>query len=174
MPCIYNGDLFDTTAIPEYAALPADTSVLVGRGAMWNPSIFGSRQQQPAIPLLPLVDQYIRTAAIYGPAASNTKYVAMEMLKPHCSTLDNYKHVVQAKDVTQLHAAVEALTAEARQKAAGEEEWKEEVVAGRGKAEKRLREIVKMRQLVYGPYVPPLVRWEERPVHVAAEERKEP
>ena len=40
VPCVYNGDLFTSTAIPEHVALPANTSVLVGRGAMYNPSIF--------------------------------------------------------------------------------------------------------------------------------------
>ena len=143
-----------------------------------NPSIFRSRHRQPALPLLPVVDQYIRTAAVYRPAASNCKYVAMEMLKPHCSTLDNYKHVVQAKDITQLQAAVDALTAEVKQRAVGEVERKEEeavvaVVEGRGKVEKRLREVEKMRQLLYGPYVPPVVRWEERTVQMVRTERKE-
>ena len=36
VPCVYNGDLFTSTTIPEHVALPADTSVLVGRGAMWS------------------------------------------------------------------------------------------------------------------------------------------
>ena len=179
VPCVYNGDLFESTAPPPHLSFPADTSVLVGRGAMWNPSIFSSRHQQPALPLLPVLDQYIRTAAVYGPAASNTKYVALEMLKGHCSTLDSYRHVVQAKDVPQLQAAVQALVAEVRQRGEGEVERKEmeEAVVGvaerRGKVEKRLREIERMRQLLYGPYVPPAVRWEERPVQLVADERKE-
>ena len=47
-------------------------------------------------------------------------------------------------------------------------------VEGRGKVEKRLREAEKFRQLLYGPYIPPAVRWEERPVPRSADERKEP
>ena len=164
VPCLYNGDLFASPAIPPHVQLPPNTSVLLGRGAMWNPSVFA----YSPLPLLPVVEQYVRTAAVYGPAAANCKYVALEMLKAHCSTLTAYARLVQAKDNTQLAAALEALTAEARQRAAvGEVERKEEeavvaVVEGRGRVEKRLREAERMRQLLYGPYVPPVVRWEER------------
>ena len=188
--CVYNGDLFSSTIPPAELSLPAGTSVLVGRGAMWNPSIFAasSTTSSSPLPLFPVVDQYIRTAAVYSPAVANTKYVALEMLKGHCSTLDTYRDVVQAKDAGQLEAAVAALTAEVRQRAVVDEverkEWAEVEESGmviegggggggRRKVERRLKEMERMRQLLYGPYHPPAVRWEERPSQIVAEEKKQ-
>ena len=166
IPLLYNGDVFTRDDIQQQA--PLASSLMLARGAQWNASLFS---EQP-LPVFDIVRQYLGTARVYGPAVSNGKYCAMEMLKGHVGGLKAYRGVIQAKSWDDLDAAV----AEVR------EEVELSVAAGVERAttpsmrERLAREVERHRRLLVGPYEPPAVAWEERPQSKPAlsDERKEP
>jgi tRNA-dihydrouridine synthase 2 len=108
IPCLANGDVFlPEDAAKVYAATGCD-GIMVGRGAMWNPSIFKGAamhlrhaQAQAAagdaaaaalpapagaddvVPLYDVARAYIGLTSWTGNFFQNTKYCLLEMLKGH-------------------------------------------------------------------------------------------
>ena len=153
IPCVFNGDLFTREDLVRWKGL--GSSLMLARGAQWNPSIFS---EQP-LPVFDIVRQFLSVARVYAPSVGNGKWSVMEQLKGHVGGLQTYRHIIQAKSWDDLEHGLDLVREEVEAAvAAGVPEGAQPAMR-----ERKSREVERLRRLVHGPYEPPAVAWEERP-----------
>lgn len=153
IPLIANGDVFQYSDFQRVRTETGASSVMVARGAMWNPSIF---RAEGALPLDEVISRYIRLAVDTDAVYQNTKvpiayvcgsflavvlmailqYVVMEMLKG-ASRLDSPvgEQIVHAKSMQDVCAPFGVSTARVPLPRAGEGFAKKPRIDGEGKKE---------------------------------------
>ncbi|ETO34766.1 hypothetical protein RFI_02323 [Reticulomyxa filosa] len=117
IPVIYNGDVFSYQDIEVAKKMTGCHSVMIARGAQWNPSIFRSPEKGGMVPLCEVMREYVEIAEKYGNRFGNTKYVCIKMLtgrKYWCKTDINTKFQV-SKSYEDLHRGLKQLTTEQMQ-----------------------------------------------------------
>ena len=179
IPTIVNGDMFTPQDMAAARSSFPSSSLMIARGAQWNPSVFSPRP----LPALAVASQYLRTARGVCSHAGNSKYTLMEMLKGQVGAMPVWRRVVQAQGWDELEEALAAVTAEVQDTVVAGERGAAALSAGaalgageRARADKRRRETQRLRRLLHGEYQPPTVPWEDRPASQllkAEEERKE-
>ncbi len=134
VPLLYNGDVFTREEIHTSRSITGCSSLLLARGAMWNPSIFS-----PVVrPLFSVAHSYLNYAEFYHQGIPNSKFTLLEMLKSHIGSYKAFQPFIASKNFHQMRSLLEELENETREKQAN--------------------------SLLYGPYHPPVVHYEERPV----------
>jgi len=78
IPVIFNGDIFYYEDIAEAKRITGASSVMIARGAQWNPSIF---RPEGLLPLHTVMGDYLDCAVECGNFIQNTKYVLHKMLE---------------------------------------------------------------------------------------------
>jgi len=96
LPVIYNGDIFRYSDIEPLKKRSHANSVMIARGAMWNPSVFRPEEKGGFIPLIDAATQYLETARKYRNTWGNTKYCLMEMLKEHVGNCPSYQQLIRS------------------------------------------------------------------------------
>jgi tRNA-dihydrouridine synthase 2 len=81
IPVIFNGDVFIYDEILAAKEATGASSVMIARGAQWNPSVF--RKDGP-LPVWDVLSQYLSLAEAVSNSVNNTKYVMMKMKANHC------------------------------------------------------------------------------------------
>jgi tRNA-dihydrouridine synthase len=76
VPVIFNGDCFVHEDIARLKKRTKASSMMIARGAMWNPTIF----QRTMLPLYDVIKEYVKIARSYNNRWPNTKYVINQML----------------------------------------------------------------------------------------------
>ncbi|KAI7900417.1 uncharacterized protein BX663DRAFT_517494 [Cokeromyces recurvatus] len=76
IPVIVNGDIFQWSDIERVKKLTYSDSVMMARGAQWNPSAF---RREGLLPFETVVRAYIKKAIDYDNLFQNTKYVLLSM-----------------------------------------------------------------------------------------------
>jgi tRNA-dihydrouridine synthase 2 len=105
IPVLYNGDAFVHSDIERLKSQTKTESVMIGRGAMWNPYVFQAEYKS----VLHAIQQYLAIAERYQNKFANTKYVVNEMAKPHFTTKAHQplaEAFTRCKDHAQLLEAV--------------------------------------------------------------------
>lgn len=80
LPLVLNGDVLAPDDVARARQTTGADSMMLARGALWNPSIFRLGCGLPMVPQSEVVERYVELAATYG-NVGNTKYTAMLMLE---------------------------------------------------------------------------------------------
>ena len=81
IPVIYNGDVFSHSDIARLRGVSGAASVMIARGAMWNPSIFRSAAQGGFAPLYEVAQRFVTLAEQYRLHWSDVKYTLQQLFK---------------------------------------------------------------------------------------------
>jgi len=106
VPSIYNGDVFYYDDIARVKKQTGCSSVMIARGAQWNPSVFRSAGM---LPVYDVCNDYIAMSTRVGNVYANSKYAILEMLKGHVGPVPQYQSCTGARDFGQLRAAVKGV-----------------------------------------------------------------
>jgi len=107
LPLVLNGDLFDPQDIPRAYELTGADSLMLARGAMWNPSLFS---REPDLrPQHEMLERYVCLARQMDNNLGNTKYVAQKMLEGHGKSV-TFKRIQGARDYDGLAEAARAMS----------------------------------------------------------------
>eukprot|EP00002_Diphylleia_rotans_P041244 TRINITY_DN9992_c0_g1_i1.p1 TRINITY_DN9992_c0_g1~~TRINITY_DN9992_c0_g1_i1.p1 ORF type:complete len:343 (+),score=57.71 TRINITY_DN9992_c0_g1_i1:66-1094(+) len=103
IPIIANGDVFKWEDVEKIKAETGASSVMIARGALWNPSIFNKGNITPQDQIM---KEYVEMAHRYGGNFANIKYVCMKMLDNKVSGPLGQK-LTRTKTLTELCQALE-------------------------------------------------------------------
>eukprot|EP01084_Bolivina_argentea_P149799 261651_1 len=78
IPCIYNGDIYKYNDICIAKELSGCESVMIGRGAQWNISVFDKNGKMERLDRI--VKEYVSIGEKYANVFQNTKYVMVKMI----------------------------------------------------------------------------------------------
>lgn len=78
---IVNGDVFTYEDIARIRERTGAHSVMIARGAQWNPSVF--RKDGP-VPVWDVMSEYLQLCQTVGNTFANSKYTLMQMKASHC------------------------------------------------------------------------------------------
>lgn len=81
------------------------TSVMVARGAQWNPSVFNPNGM---LPVFDMMRQYVNLAKQYENHFSNTKYTLCKMQSTHVKGAASHL-IARSKTLEQLEVAMQKL-----------------------------------------------------------------
>lgn len=98
IPVIVNGDVFSHADIEAVKQLTGCSSVMIGRGALWNCSVFQSQLESPFNVALNFLDHCKR----YGNFSGYTKYTLMRMFGDSHSKTDLFRALTLCKEHDQL------------------------------------------------------------------------
>ena len=108
LPLVLNGDVFGPEDIPRAYEITGADSLMLARGAMWNPSVFECGRGGATVPQAQPVARYIDLAIQTGLPVGSTKHVAMLMLEGAGKT-EPFSLFQRAKTADDLRAAAAAL-----------------------------------------------------------------
>ncbi|KAG0183332.1 hypothetical protein DFQ28_000944 [Apophysomyces sp. BC1034] len=95
IPVIVNGDIYTQEDIPKVKAMTNASSVMIARGAQYNPSVF---RQGGLLSYEEAVDTYIKKCIDVDNVFQNTKYVLLSMCTdPHHTRSERYNRMQKAK-----------------------------------------------------------------------------
>lgn len=98
IPVIANGDCFTMEDVEMVKQKTGCSSVMIARGAMWNPSIFGkTKNQMKMLPLYDVAKHYVEQSLYYESHPTNVKYVLMKMYEEVVGERAMYKKMLQIK-----------------------------------------------------------------------------
>eukprot|EP00808_Paulinella_micropora_P002070 g28832.t1 len=103
VPILYNGDIFERSDIPRCRALSGASSLMIARGAQWNPSIFNENGMRP---IQEMLEEYMALSKRYRNHVVNSKYVLQGMLQGHASRTAQFAAVCRARSLEELETAV--------------------------------------------------------------------
>lgn len=81
IPVIANGDVFEYQDFERIRAVTGASSVMVGRGALWNASIFRPEET----PFEVVKREYVRKSILWDHDIKSTKYTLKEMITHYTS-----------------------------------------------------------------------------------------
>lgn len=111
IPLVLNGDVFYPEDIPRAFELTNADSLMLARGAMWNPALF-RRDPAALVPHHELVARFIELAEEHSNAFPNSKYVCLQMVEGHGKS-QAFQLFSRARDYADLRAAVAAMADDA-------------------------------------------------------------
>lgn len=107
LPLILNGDVFDPAAVARAQAESGADSLMLSRGALWNPSIFRVGSGGSMAPQAEVVKRFIDLADETQCPMGNAKYTAMLMLEGSGKT-PPFKQIQTSKTMADLLAGAAA------------------------------------------------------------------
>ncbi|KOO21251.1 hypothetical protein Ctob_000508 [Chrysochromulina tobinii] len=110
LPVILNGDVFAPEDVPRALAITGADSLMLARGALWNPSIFRSSSLLVDGWDAECVKRYFELGEATQCPLGNLKYTAMLMLEG-AGKLEPFRLIQSAKTLADLHAAAAACAA---------------------------------------------------------------
>ena len=93
VPVLYNGDVFKYEDIEKMKERTKASSVMIGRGALWNPSVFSPIR----VNVFEITVEYVNLCIFYKHKFGFTKYVIQEMLKEGFSKCKPFPNIAQSK-----------------------------------------------------------------------------
>jgi tRNA-dihydrouridine synthase 2 len=110
LPLILNGDVFAPPDVPRSLESTSADSLMLGRGALWNPSIFAVGHNREMATQAEVVSRYVELARETQCPVGNAKYVAMLMVEGSGKT-EPFRLFQSAKTMEDLEAAATACRA---------------------------------------------------------------
>ena len=107
LPLILNGDVFSPDEIARARADSGADSLMLGRGALWNPSVFRVASGGSMAPQSEVVARFMALADETQCPMGNAKYTAMLMLEG-AGKLPPFKRIQTAKTMEDLRAGAAA------------------------------------------------------------------
>ena len=107
LPIILNGDVFSPADLPRGYELTGADSLMLARGALWNPSIFEAGRGAPMRTQGEVASRFFELAAATGLPVGNLKYVCMQMLDGGGKTAP-YTMIQRARNMEDMRAACAA------------------------------------------------------------------
>ena len=107
LPLVLNGDVFAPADVPRAFEESGADSLMLARGALWNPSIFAVGHGRPMAPQAAVVSRFLELCAQTECPVGNAKYTAMLMLEG-AGKLPPFKMIQTAKTMADLRAGAAA------------------------------------------------------------------
>ena len=100
LPTIVNGDIFNIKHIDEVKEKTGANSVMIARGAIWNPSIFNCNEFEQ---LNIVSKKYLYYSELTKNNLSNTKHILKSMISPQLKKIDFARMVSKCTNYNELN-----------------------------------------------------------------------